>query len=106
MWLTESHFQSCYDKKKTRKLVHLDETLCQTQKLIKLLLNLCSPCNDVRGETHHKCTDECTDLLGGPHSPPLLLVQTFLAHTNKVQRHHYLPRRYDQRHADIMKQST
>lgn len=77
-----------------------------TQKLIYNIINLCSPCKDIRGEAHHKCANECTDFLGGSLPPPLLLIQAFLAHTAKAHRYHYLPRRHDQRHADIMKQST
>lgn len=44
----------------------------------------CSPCNNVRGEAHHKGADECADLLGGPQPPPPLLIQAFLTHTVKV----------------------
>lgn len=69
------------------------------------MIHFCSPCNDVGGETHHKCADESTDLLDGPLPPLPLLIQAFLANTAKAHMHHYLPRRHDQRHANIMKQS-
>lgn len=55
-------------------------------------MNLHSPCGNIRGEAHHKCADEGADLLGGPQPPPLLLIQTFLPHTDKAHRYHYLPR--------------
>lgn len=70
------------------------------------MFSLCSPCEDIRGEAHHKCADECTDLLGGSLPPPLLLIQAFLAHTAKAHRYHYQPRKHDQRHRDIMKRSA
>lgn len=68
------------------------------------IIDLCSPCNDIRCEAHHKCANECTDFLGGPLPPPLLLIQAFLAYTAKAHRYHYLPGRHDHRHADIMRQ--
>lgn len=49
-----------------------------------LNLNICSPCNNIRGEAQYKCADERADLLGGPQPPPLLLIQAFLPHTVKV----------------------
>lgn len=49
-----------------------------------LNLNICSPCNNVRGEAHHKRADECADLLSGPQPPPPLLIQAFLPHTVEV----------------------
>lgn len=49
-----------------------------------LNLNICSPCNNIRGEAHHKRADERADLLGGPQPPPPLLIQAFLSHTVKV----------------------
>lgn len=55
------------------------------------VMNLHSPCGNIRGEAHHKCADEGADLLGGPQPPPLLLIQTFLPHTDKAHRYHYLP---------------
>lgn len=46
-------------------------------------LSLHSPRGDVRGEADHKRSDEGADLLGSPQPPPLLLIQTFLPHTDK-----------------------
>lgn len=56
------------------------------------IMNLHSPRGNVRGKAHHKCADEGADLLGGPQPPTLLLIQTFLPHTDKAHRYHYLPR--------------
>ena len=69
-------------------------------------LHLRSPRDDVRAEAHHERADERADLLGGPLPPTLLFIQAFLAYTAKAHRYHYLPRRHDHRHADIMKQSV
>lgn len=78
----------------------------KTQELLVLNLNICSPCDNIRGEAHHKRADERADLLGGPQPPPPLLIQAFLSHTVKGHRYHYLPGRDDRRHSRIMKQST
>lgn len=77
-----------------------------TQNLTGVVVNVCSPRDDVRAEAHHERADERADLLGGPQPPPLLLIQAFLSHAAKAQRYHYRPRRHDQRQADIMQPST
>ena len=76
------------------------------KNLTCVVVNVCSPCDDIRAEAHHECADERADLLGGPQPPPLLLIQAFLSHAAKAQRHHYRPRRHDQRQADVMQPST
>lgn len=107
-----SYFQSCDGRQeKTRNIYiyggnYITSVPTCTQKPIYNIINLCSPRKHIRGEAHHKCANERTDLPGGSLPPPLLLIQAFLAHTAKAHRYHYLPRRHDQRHADIMKQST
>lgn len=49
-----------------------------------MTISICSPGNDIRGETHHERADERGDLFGGPQPPLLLLIQAFLSHTAKA----------------------